>query len=155
MIAAKLKEFLDQHQTTYRSIPHAHTGSSLETAEISHVPGDKLAKAIIMADERGPLMAVIPADYHLDLDSLRRDLQRHLEFADEAELPSLFPDCEPGAIPPIGPAYNVPTIWDTRLGEEKTVYMEAGDHETLLEMTGQAFHELMASAERGHFSHHI
>ena len=110
---------------------------------------------VILEDTKGPLMAVIPADFHLDLDDLKQQLHRDLEFAEEEELASLFPDCELGAIPPVGPAYDMPTIWDTRLGEEPTVYLEAGDHETLLEMSGRAFHELMAPAERGHFSHHV
>ena len=155
MIAAKVKKYLEQHQTQYRTLPHPHTDSSMQTAEMSHVSGDRLAKAVVLEDDKGPLMAVIPADFHLDLEDLRQRLNRELAFAEEDELAVLFPDCEAGAVPPVGPAYNIPTIWDTKLGEETTVYFEAGDHETLVEMSGKAFHELMVPAERGHFSHHI
>ena len=155
MIAPRLKNYLQQHQTQYRTIRHSHTGSSMQTAEVSHVSGDRLAKAVVLGDEQGPLMAVIPADFHLDLEDLNQRLHRNLAFAEENELALLFPDCEVGAVPPIGPAYDIPTIWDTKLGEENTVYLEAGDHETLVKLSGKAFHELMATAERGHFSHHV
>ena len=154
MIAAKLKHYLSEHHTPFREILHPHTDTSVQSAEQAHVPGSQLAKAVILEDTQGPLMAVIPADYHVDLSSLQRGLQRNLEFADESELATMFPDCELGAVPPLGPAYDIPTIWDTALGAQDTVYLEAGDHETLLQLTGRAFHELMVPAWRGHFSHH-
>jgi len=155
MIATRLQHYLEAHHTQFRTLPHQHTGSSMQTAEAAHIPGDRLAKAVLLKDTAGPLMAVIPSDYHLDLGTLKETLHRELEFIDETQLAALFPDCEPGAVPPMGPAYDLPTIWDARLGAEDTVYLEAGDHETLLEMSGRSFHELMAPAERGHFSHHV
>jgi Ala-tRNA(Pro) deacylase len=155
MIATRLQHYLQDHHTPFRTLAHEHTGSSMQTAEAAHIPGDRLAKAVMLEDINGPLMAVVPSDYHIDLGSLKQQLHRNLEFADETELPGLFPDCEPGAVPPLGPAYDIPTVWDSRLGTEDIVYLEAGDHETLLEMSGRAFHELMAPAERGRFTHHI
>jgi Ala-tRNA(Pro) deacylase len=154
MISPTLTRYIEQHHAHYRAIHHARTGSSGQSAEAAHVPGDQLAKAVILEDAAGTLMAVIPSDYHLDLSELRRKLGRSLDFVEESDLLTLFPDCDLGAVPPIGPAFGLPTIWDTRLGDETTVYCEAGDHETLLKLSGQAFHELMAPAERGRFSHH-
>jgi len=155
MIATKLQHYLQNHHTPFRTLAHEHTGSSMQTAEAAHIPGDRLAKAVILEDVDGPLMAVVPSDYHIDLRELKQTLHRNLDFADETELSTMFPDCEPGAVPPVGQAYGIPTIWDTRLGAEDTVYLEAGDHETLLEMSGRSFHELMVPAERGRFTHHI
>jgi Ala-tRNA(Pro) deacylase len=155
MISPRLKHYLEENRADYRLLPHPHTASSMWTAQAAHVPGDQLAKAIVLADPAGTLVAVIPADYYLDLPVLRRQLRRNgLELVEEVDLAALFPDCEPGAVPPLGPAYGVTTIWDTRLGREATVYLEAGDHETLIELSGRTFHELMAPAERGRFSHH-
>ena len=154
MISPTLRRYMEQHHTHYDAIRHAHTGSSMETAEAAHVPGDQLAKAVILEDAAGALMAVIPSDYHLDLPALTRKVHRDLAFVEEVDLGTLFPDCDLGAVPPIGPAYDLETIWDIRLGDETTVYLEGGDHETLLRLSGKAFHELMAPAERGRFSHH-
>ena len=70
---------------------------------------------------------------------------------------TLFNDCDPGAVPPIGAACGIKTIWDpnTSLGQLDDIYFEAGDHDHLIHVSGEQFHELMASAERGQFSQHI
>lgn len=154
-IAAKLKNFLTEHEAQYSLRRHPHTGSSMETAEVAHVPGDCLAKGVVLKDDKGYLLVVVPSDYHVDLDTLNKRLGRTMEMASETEFSEMFPDCEVGAVPPIGAAFGVPTIWDTSLGDKDEVYFESGDHESLVRVTGRHFHELMASAERGVFSHHI
>ena len=58
-IATKLKAYLDEHQTQYRIIRHMQTGSSMETAEMARVPGDRLAKGVILKDENGVVMVVL------------------------------------------------------------------------------------------------
>ena len=75
----------------------------------------------------------------------------------EAALEKIFSDCELGAEPPIGMAYGVKTIWDPKssLGKQDEVFFKEGDHQSLIQMSGVQFHELMAPDERGEFSHHI
>ena len=156
-IANQLKTYLQQHETEYRLITHPHTGSSMETAEKAHVPGDALAKGVLVKDEEGFLLVVLPSDYHIELETLHKLLHQEVKLAAESEVATLFPDCEVGAVPPIGPAYEVKTIWDpsTSLGRRDEVYFESGDHQHLVRVTGKQFHELMAPAERGEFSRHI
>ena len=156
-IAYKLKEYLLRRQADYRLLAHPHTHSSMETAQQAHVPGDALAKGILVQDQKGYLLLVLPADYHIDLDILRSLLRQEVELAGEAVVKSMFDDCHPGAVPPIGSAYGIKTIWDphTSLGRLDEIYFEAGDHEHLVRVSGEQFHELMADAERGEFSHHI
>jgi Ala-tRNA(Pro) deacylase len=156
-IAKKLKDYLQQQETSYRLFKHPHTASSMETAEKAHVPGDALAKGVVVKDAQGFLLVVLPSDYHVELETLHKLLNQKVELSTESEVSSLFPDCETGAVPPIGPAYGVTTIWDptTSLGRQQEVYFEAGDHQHLVRVSGEQFHELMATAERGEFSHHI
>jgi Ala-tRNA(Pro) deacylase len=156
-IAKKLKDYLQQQETSYRLFKHPHSASSMDTAEKAHVPGDALAKGVLVKDEEGYLLVVVPSDYHVELDSLHKLLKQRVELSTESEVSALFPDCETGAVPPIGQAYGVTAIWDpnTSLGQQNEVYFEAGDHEHLVRVSGEQFHELMAPAERGEFSHHI
>ena len=156
-IATTLQRHLKDKGVAYRLVHHSHAGSSMETAEIAHVPGDALAKGVVLMDDAGPLLVVVPSDYHVELDTLNRLLDRDLAFVREDALAVIFPDCEPGAVPPIGRAYSIRTLWDPEasLGRQERVYFEAGDHTTLVQVSGEAFHELMAEAERAHFSHHI
>ncbi len=156
-IAGRLQDYLKLKGIEYQTLEHAHSGSSMETAEAAHVPGDSLAKGIVIKDDDGYLLVVLPSDYHIDLEVLKRVVHQGVGLATEPEVAVLFPDCEVGAVPPIGPAYGLKTIWDpnTSLGSESEIFFEAGDHEHLVCVSGKQFHELMAPADRGEFSHHI
>lgn len=153
-IAITLAEYLDNEGITYDLIPHPHTGSSLEAAESAHVPGDQLAKCVVLEDSEGILLAVIPSTHKLDLDSLERCLGRKMDLVSEMRLHQLFHDCEFGAIPPIGTAYGYETIMDDSLMDREDVYFEAGDHVDLVHISGDVFQSLMKDAEHAQFSFH-
>jgi len=156
-IASKLEQYLQQRGVDYQVVTHPRSEYSMETAEKAHVHGDALAKGVLVKDEDGFLLVVLPADFHIELDSLGKLLGQEVSMVDESALGEIFDDCEPGAVPPIGMAYGIKTLWDpeSSLGKLDEVFFEAGDHQTLVQMSGMQFHELMAPAERGKFSHHI
>ena len=156
-IASKLEKYLQQRGIEYRMSTHPHSSYSMETAEKAHVRGDALAKGVLVKDDDGHLLVVLPADYTIELDSLRRLLGQAVSIVEEASLAEVFNDCELGAVPPIGMAYGLKTLWDpdSSLGNQDEIFFEAGDHQSLVQMSGEQFHELMAPAERGTFSHHI
>jgi Ala-tRNA(Pro) deacylase len=68
-------------------------------------------------------------------------------LATEQELVSLFPDCEGGAIPPLGSAYRLKTLVDSSLLEQPEVFFESGDHEHLVKVTGEQFSRLLRDAD--------
>jgi Ala-tRNA(Pro) deacylase len=146
-----LEEFLNQHNASYDLIPHPHTGSSMETAEEAHVPGMRLAKAVVIKDDDRYLMVVVPSAEHVDMTVLRQQFGHAVVLASEAELADLFPDCEVGAVPPFGAAWGVDTFVDETLLAESEVFFEAGDHEALVRVTGDQFERLLEDAERGYF----
>lgn len=154
-MATRLNQFLNEHQVEYEVLTHPHTASSMETAEAAHVPGDKLAKTVILEDDQGYVMAVLPASHKVDLGTLHRELNRPLGLASEPELDRLFSDCELGAIPPIGTAYGLETIVDDTLAEQPDLYFECGDHEHLVHMNGETFVNLLEGARITHFSRHV
>lgn len=150
-MAATLKDYLDRSGFEYELVPHSHTGSSTETAEAAHVSGHHIAKAVMLEDDRGYVMAVLPADEHVHLGHIHQELDRFLGLATESELGDLFPDCERGAVPPVGPAYGVETLLDERVLDNDEVWFEAGDHESLVHMARNDFQQLMSDARVMHF----
>jgi len=156
-IASKLENYLLKREVEFHVVTHPHSEYSMETAEKAHVPGDALAKGVLVKDEDGYLLVVLPADFHIEIEALRKLLGQEVSMVDEATLGEVFSDCELGAVPPVGMAYDVKTIWDPKssLGQLDEVFFEAGDHQTLVQMSGTQFHELMSPAERGKFSHHV
>jgi Ala-tRNA(Pro) deacylase len=153
-LSARLKWYLDSHGVGYRIVPPAHTTSSVESAKAAHVPRERLAKSVLLEDERGYVMVVLPASRRISLRDLDEQLERHLELASEAELSQLFRDCELGAVPPVGAAFGIPTVVDDSLLNAPDVWFEAGDHEDLVHMRGFEFLTLFTGARHGRFSRH-
>jgi Ala-tRNA(Pro) deacylase len=154
-IAPTLKSYLEQHSADYELVAHPHTESSMVTAAAAHVSGDQLAKAVIVKDDETYLMVVVPSDYHVHLGRLHQHLGREVGLATEQELVRLFPDCDEGAAPPLGAAYDLPTLVDASLLEQQRVYFESGDHESLVKLSGEQFRALLAGAERVNVGQHV
>ena len=153
-IPLTLQKYLEDKGIQYEVLTHVHTGGSMETAQATHVPGDKLAKGVILEDEEGYLMAVVPATYQVELGKLHKHLNRHLGLATEPELADLFHDCEPGAVPPLGQAYGVEQIVDESLSDCGDIYFEAGNHTEVVHISGKDFRALMADTPHYRFAHH-
>ena len=104
-IALTLQEYLSNQNIDYEVMTHKRTNSSLRTAQASHVPDGCLAKGVVLTREGGYVMVVLPASCRVRLDTIEQMLHCPVGMATEDEVSSLFPDCEPGAVPPIGAAY--------------------------------------------------
>src|ERR1700751_479498 len=151
-IAPTLQRYLTAENIQYDVIRHDPTLSSARTAEACRISGDRMAKAIVLRRNAGYLLAVLPASHHLRLSDLRDQLGDNVEMAEEAEIGPLFPDCAHGAVPPLGHCYALPLIVDYNIEAQPEIYMEAGDHETLLRISHGEFARLMGNARHGRFS---
>lgn len=152
-IAETVKNYLSRKSVGYELETHPHSGSSHETALASHISEDHIAKGVIVKDASGYAMVVVPAIDYVEMKHLRKELDRELELVEEDEFARLFPDCEPGAVPPLGTAYQIETFLDDALTSLASVYLEAGDHEHLLHVSGEDFKTLFSGVRHGHFSH--
>lgn len=154
MIAVTVQRYLNDCGIDYEVVEHARTMSSSRTAEVSHVPGDRLAKAVVLKSDGGFTMAVLPASCHLRMGEIRGYLERPIGLATEQEVGQLFEDCELGAIPPLGHPYGMAMIVDDSLNEQPEVYFEAGDHMSLIHVNATGFQRLTAESRHGRFSRH-
>jgi Ala-tRNA(Pro) deacylase len=152
-IAPILQKHLDRN-VTYDVLTHDPTMSSTRTAQACHVSGDRLAKAIVLRHDGRYLLAVLPATHHVRLADQKTQIGDDVDLADEDEIKRLFPDCAPGAVPPIGEAYELDVIIDDSIQAQPDVYLEGGDHTTLVHMDQAQFARLMAEARHGRFSVH-
>ena len=150
-IPASVHDYLDREGVQYDVIAHAATRDASRTAQAARVSGDRLAKSVVLEDDSGYLMAIIPASHRLDLQAIGRELV----LASERELAHLFDDCEPGAVPPLGQAYGIDVVVDRNLADTPDIYFEAGDHLSLIHVTGQDFRRLMADSLQRNISHHL
>ncbi|MFD6357457.1 aminoacyl-tRNA deacylase [Nocardia tengchongensis] len=154
-MSATLQDCLRQKSSRYEVVNHPHSDTSMQTAAAAHVPGDRLAKTVLLEDDNGYVAAVLPTTQAVHLTDLWARTGRHLVLAKENELRKLFTDCDTGALPPVCMAYGMQTFLEQDLALEPEVYFEAGDHEALIHMEQREFLSLMEAAEIAHFSYRM
>lgn len=123
-----IREFLRDSGVPFRLLLHRPAPSAARVAHSLHVPGARVAKAVLVRVESSFLLAVLPATHRIDLDRLAGLLGQAadaLQIANEAEVLARFPDCEPGSVPPFGHLYGLPTIVDAHLAKAPEIVVEA------------------------------
>lgn len=152
-ISNRLYDYLDQHNVKYDTLVHNPTMNSVGTAVEAGVPMHQLAKAVILEDHEGRhLMALLPATHKINLGKLSDDLCRSFHLVKEQRVYEMFNDCEKGAIPPIGDSYNMDMVFDDLLDQQNDVYLEGGDHSTLVHLEQSEFRRLMQGHKHSRFS---
>jgi Ala-tRNA(Pro) deacylase len=73
-IAPTFQKYLAAKDVAYDVVAHEPTKSSIRTAEACRVSGDCVAKAVVLRDEYGYVLAVLPASHHIRLGDLRMQL---------------------------------------------------------------------------------
>ena len=154
-IAITLQEYLTIHNLDYEVIKHSRTKSTLETAEAAHIPGDQMAKTILLGDEDSYMLAVIPATHRLEIERLNQLFGRHLTLMPEDEVADAFADCEPGAVPPLRGPYGLDVVVDASLMQQPEVYFESGNHGELVHVKGEVFSKLVGDAPIHSISYHL
>ena len=128
-VAASVQEFLRRADIAYSVLPHAPAYSAQDEAAVTHTPGRDWAKAVVCFADDEPIQAVVPADRMVDLVELAMLADAGtLRLAREGELTWLYPDCERGAMPPLGPLYKQRVFVDHLLAAEPRIVFDAGTH---------------------------
>jgi Ala-tRNA(Pro) deacylase len=127
-IPARLKLHLDQNHIGYSPVVHEPARSSQYAASLLHVPGKQVAKTVVLRAGKQTLLAVIPASYHVNPNKLAAVMRVEVpvKLLEEEECYKLFPDCQPGAVPPFGELYGLPVYLDEALAEDPEIIFSAG-----------------------------
>jgi len=145
-IASKLSQYLLQHGIDCQPIHHPR-GSKFEQAlELSGAVPELTLKAIVLLDQKGPVMAVIPYLADLDLPLVNQTLSRQLQILSGKQAGQLFKDCEPENIPALGMAYGLPILIESEALEYDHCFMRSGCSSTMLRLSGRALRTAMKGA---------
>jgi Ala-tRNA(Pro) deacylase len=143
-IPDSISNYLKQAGVSYAVVEHPLAYTAQEEAAVTHVPGGEWAKAVVCIADDQPVLAVLPAPYHADLEQLRAAVgAKHLRLASEAELEPLYADCELGAMPPFGPLYGQRVLVDRSLAASPEVVFNAGSHREAIRMQYRDFETLV------------
>jgi len=153
-ITSTVARYLTDRGVAYDVVAHPPTQTASASAQASHVPADRLAKAVVIKGGDGFMVAVLPASRHIHFEELRQLLGCDVDMANEEQIETLFLDCQPGAVPALGAAYGLKVIVDDSLVQQPDIYFEGGDHANLIHLNGATFEKLMADARHGRFTGH-
>jgi len=143
-LSDRLRGFLDSHHAEYSLSAHSHTFTAREVAVAEHLPAREVAKSVVVFGDGEYYMIVLPANRLLDFREARLALGlSQVRLATEEELSKLFPDCELGAMPPMGGLYNLPVYLDSSLASEDTIAFNAGTHQDAVHMRTADFRRMV------------
>ncbi len=144
-VAPEVERFLKDAGVKYEVIKHPTAYTAAEEAAVSHISGYEWAKTVIFfTDKDEAIMAVLPASYHVNKDKLAKLAgASQLRLAEESEFAGLYPNCEPGAMPPLGNLYGQRVFVDERLAEDETIVFNAGNHTEAVRLRYADFNRLV------------
>jgi Ala-tRNA(Pro) deacylase len=143
MIPRSVEKFLGDRHVPYSVLPHRPAYTAQEEAAAAHVPGHRWAKTVACVGDERFMLAVVPASSFIDFDRLRELADvTHIRLANEREFERLYPDCELGAMPPLGPLYGQPVFLDRALASGEIVF-DAGSHTDAVKVRSEDFQRVV------------
>jgi Ala-tRNA(Pro) deacylase len=139
MVPLPIKNYLEERRVPFRASEHPYGVTAQLTAQQAHVSGKRFGKTVVLKQNGRFLLALVPAAESVDLAALGDLFGPGIALANEAEMAELFPDCEPGAMPPLGGLYGLPVIADACLGKQATITVNGGTHTDVIELRWEDF----------------
>ena len=151
-IPQRIRDYLDSQNVPYETLHHSQAFTAQEVAHSLHVSGKKCVKAVVASGDDKLVILVMPASYRVNFQELKSTLKANqLEMLVESELVGLFPDCDVGAVPPLGNLYGIDVWVDRAVANSEKVLFCAGTHEDCIRMRYSDFAKV-TRPYLGHFS---
>ncbi len=147
-IAERIQAYLERLHKTYAVIAHAETRTLTEAASASYIDPQHMARAVLLQDEQGVFLAVLPATYLIDFRAIREHFGRNCKPATPEQISATFPDCEAGSVPPLAEPYGIDAIIDDQIASSGQIHFEAGRHNSLIRMQSDEFQSMHRNSGR-------
>jgi Ala-tRNA(Pro) deacylase len=135
--------FLHEQHVPFDTLRHRTTFTAQQMAQTLDVPGDNVAKAVVLKIPGEYLLAVLQATHVVELSKIRDLLGvESVELASEDEMCELFNDCETGAVPPFGSKYGLRTLVDESLTHDEHIVFDGNTHDEAIYMRYQDYARL-------------
>jgi Ala-tRNA(Pro) deacylase len=138
-MSTRIKNHLELNNIPYSLLTHPSSYTAQGAAAVMHVSGREVAKTVVVQAGKDYYLVVLPASYHVKPEKLANVIGRPTRLATEDEFISLFPDCELGAMPPLGELYGLSVYVDESLAADKEIIFNAGTHRDAIRMNYDDF----------------
>lgn len=150
-----VRRYLDKQDVRYTTIGVDRPLDELLQHGNDQIKASQIAKAVVLKDLRGMLMAVLPGPNQLNIEALNRQLHRNLQPAQRQDYQAIFADCTPGILPPLGEAYGFETVVDDGLLDQELIFFVSGNNSELVRISGYDFQLMHSNAWFGNSFSHI
>lgn len=138
----RIQERLERKGVAHTVLRHEPVFTSAQAAVVRRTALASGAKALVVKAGEAFRLLVIPADRKLDSRKARAALDvKGLRFASHEEVERLT-GLPPGAIPPFGSLFNLPTVCDPALGINVAINFNAGDRAVSVQMSFEDYREI-------------
>lgn len=142
-VSKRLKKYLKDNKVAFKKFKHPVAFTTQEVAAAQHVPGHQMVKTAVVKIDDKPALAVLPAPRLVNFKKLKKlSGGKKVKLASEDELKAFFPDCELGAMTPLGPLYNLPVYADEAVIQEESILFNAESHTDTVQISGKDFQRL-------------
>ncbi len=139
-LTSMIKQHLDAGAVTFTLVTREELNGEARTLL------EKTAKSVVLQDEVGLVLAVIPADHGINLDAVQQFVGRKIELVPPRDYVVLFKDWGPTQFSPFAKNYGLRVFVDQHLAAQDVVYFDTGANETFVRVDQAAFRKLHANA---------
>jgi Ala-tRNA(Pro) deacylase len=138
-VTASLVDAIRATGAEFEVVPHRRTTTAAgEARALGLLPQDVAKTVIARAPDGTVVRAVVPASTKVDVPKLAAAVSEpSLEVLHEADLVTVYPQFELGAVPPFGGPAGDSVVVDSALAEAEHVVFDAGVHDTAIRIRGE------------------
>ncbi len=134
--------YLDSEKVEYKKFEHKPVFTSEEAATIRGTSLESGAKALVCLADRKPVMIVISAANKLDIKAFKQIYGfKDVAMADKDTLFKVT-GLQPGAVPPFGSLFEIPTYMDEGLSRLETINFNAGSNTQSIQIKSKDYIEV-------------
>ena len=152
MNSNKVQGFLDELFIKYVLHANISTSKPLNFSAYARSISACPVKAVLFADERGPVIVAFNAENGLDFDALAAATQRQLSLDPGKKYKSQLQGFSIRHLPPLGRLYQIPMVIDEGLIGQARYLFEFESDESFIEVDQQGFKQLIQGSQKKHFT---
>ncbi|WP_286805966.1 MULTISPECIES: HDOD domain-containing protein [unclassified Marinimicrobium] len=111
-----------------------------------HLRNVGAAKAVLLEDEKGRILAVISADTLLDLNAVNRQMDRELRATNQGAVRQFCDTYSLQSVPALPKLAGLPTLVDKQLLSRESLLLDSGDDTQLLHINRDDFQQVLEDA---------
>ena len=161
-VPKKVIKFIEEKKIKYEIINHRQVFTAYDKAQTLKVHLKIIGKTLAVKLDRDFVLVLIPANRNLDKEKLKKTANvlrkkagqksvKTVDFAKESWMKKNLKGIKIGATPPLGKLWKRQTFVDSSLLKEPKIFLNSGDYEFSLKISGANLRKIIPDSVAGNF----